>query len=107
MVQQTTRRAESPERWRAALYRAFAAGVEPLQVGHTDRWVVTSATRLATVYETDGVSCGCEAALAGDPICQHRAAVRFVLGRLGLDPEPAPSPRPLAKQYLHDRPHAA
>jgi hypothetical protein len=29
----------------------------------------------------------CEAAVAGDPVCMHRAAVRFVLGWLTL-PEP-------------------
>ena len=104
--QQTTRRPESPARWTAALARAIAAGVEPLQVAGTGEWVVTSATRLMTVYETDGDSCTCEAAAAGDAVCMHRAAVRFVLGRLGLDPDPAPAPtvRPLARQYVY---HAA
>lgn len=91
MITQTaprTRRVESPARWQAALERAIAAGIEPLQIAGTGEWVVTSATRLTTVYRTDGMTCECEAAFAGDPVCQHRAAVRFVLGRLAPTPEP-------------------
>ena len=84
------RRTESPERWRAALERAIQNGIEPLQIAGTGEWVVTSATRLGTVYRSDGTACECEAALALDPICQHRAAVRFVRGLLAPDPEPEP-----------------
>ena len=90
MVTQTaprTPRVETPARWRAALERAIAAGIEPLQIAGTGEWVVTSATRLGTVYRTDGTRCECAAAQSGNPICQHRAAVRFVLG---WGPLPAP-----------------
>ena len=84
-----TCRAASPERWHVALERAIAQGVEPLQVAGTGEFVVTSATKLGTVYRCDGVRCECEAALlGGDEVCTHRAAVRFVLGTL---PEPEPT----------------
>jgi len=93
-VQAPARRttADTPARWERAIERAFANGVEPLQVAGTGEWVVTSASRVSTVYRTDGRRCECEAALAGDPVCQHRAAVRYVLGWLST-PEAAPSCR--------------
>ena len=107
MVQQfSSRRAASPERWQAALARAVEHGIEVLQVFGSARFVVTSATRLTTVHETDGDRCSCEAATAGDPVCCHRAVVRSILGTLDPDPEP-PTIRALAKQYVYVRPHAA
>ena len=84
------RRTATPERWQAAQERAIEQGVEPLQIAGTGEWVVTSATRGATVYRCDGVRCECESALlGGDEVCIHRAAVRYVLGTL---PEPDPAP---------------
>ena len=35
-----------------------------------------------TLHRTDGRRCSCEAALAGDAVCTHRAVARFVLGWL-------------------------
>ena len=86
-----TRRQATPERWQAALERAIEQGVEPLQIAGTGEWVCTSASKLNTVYRTDGVACECEAAFAGDPVCLHRAAVRYVLGTLPEPTAPAPA----------------
>jgi hypothetical protein len=71
---------ETPERWAKALARAFANGLEVFRVADTGELMVTSATKLDTLHRTDGRSCTCEAALAGDRVCQHRAVARFVLG---------------------------
>jgi hypothetical protein len=80
-------RRETPERWEKALARALANGLEVFQVSDTGERLVTSASRLDILHRTDGAACTCEAALAGDPVCQHRAVVRFVQGRLSCDPE--------------------
>jgi hypothetical protein len=76
-------RVESPARWQKALERAVANGLEVFTVHDTGERMVTSASRLDVLHRTDGRACTCEAALAGDPVCQHRAAVRFLLGWLG------------------------
>ncbi len=75
-------RPESPERWHRALARAMAAGLEVFRVADTGELMVTSASKLDTLHRTDGRRCSCEAALAGDAVCQHRAVARFVLGWL-------------------------
>jgi len=85
-------RTASPARWQKALTRATANGIEAFRIAGTGEFVVTSATKLDTVYRTDGDRCECEAALGCDPVCQHRAVVRFILGWL---PEPSP-PTPAA-----------
>jgi hypothetical protein len=87
MAEQTrTIRAESAERWLKALARAISSGVDPLTVAGSDAFVVESTSRPGVAYVIDatGTTCGCEAALAGDAICQHRAAVKFLLGELAL-----------------------
>lgn len=84
-TQVVRQRVESPARWWKALERAIVNGIEPLQIAGTGEWVVTSATKVGTVYRTAGRSCECEAALAGDPVCQHRAVVRFTLGWLTIE----------------------
>ena len=81
-VRPTRRQVDSLARWQAALQRALANGLEVFTVADTGERMVTSASRLDTLYRTDGRRCSCEAALSGDPICQHRAVVRFVLGWL-------------------------
>ena len=79
MLQVRERRATAA-RWRAALDRAVAPGLEVFVVADTGERLVTSASKLDTLHRTDGRSCPCEAALAGDPVCSHRAAVRCGLG---------------------------
>jgi hypothetical protein len=81
-------RTESAERWAQALERALANWLEVFQVADTGERMVTSASQLDTLHRTDGRDCTCAAAVAGDPICQHRAVVRFVSGWL---PEPSPA----------------
>ena len=102
----TRQRVAGPERWAKALERAVAAGVEPLQIAGSGEWVCTSASRLNVVYRTDGVACECEAAFAGDPVCCHRAAVRYALG-WWLSPDgwrkgPEPTPPAPATTVVYD-----
>ena len=84
-------RVESTARWQSALQRAIANGIEPLQIAGTGEWVATSASKIGTVYRTDGVNCECDAGLAGNPVCQHRAVVRFIRGHLVM-PDAAETP---------------
>ena len=86
-MQQRPARTESAARWEKALARALANGLEVFQVADTGERMVTSASQLDTLHRTDGRACTCAAGLAGDPVCQHRAVVRFVMGWL---PEPSP-----------------
>ena len=86
-VQQRQVRTESAARWEKALARALANRLEVFQVADTGERMVTSASQLDTLHRTDGRTCTCAAALAGDAVCQHRAVVRFVIGWL---PEPSP-----------------
>lgn len=82
-------RRESPERWQAAFDRAVHNALDVFIAADTGERFVTSASQFDTLHRTDGYRCTCEAALAGDPICQHRALVRFVMGWL---PEPPAAP---------------
>jgi hypothetical protein len=84
------RRIDSPERWQRALERAVRVALEVRQLQGSGQWIVTSASDPGAAYETDGQHCTCPAAmLGGDPVCMHRAAYRFITGRLRLDPEAA------------------
>jgi len=81
MNQTITRRAVTPERWARALDRALSNGLEIFTTPDGERFV-TSASRLDVIYRCDGEHCTCQAAVAGDAVCQHRAVVRFTLGTL-------------------------
>jgi hypothetical protein len=78
----TRPRVETLERWHKALVRAIDQGLEVFTVADTGERMVTSASKLDTLHRTDGRHCTCEAAVAGDPVCQHRAVVRSILGWL-------------------------
>lgn len=97
MALQTRRIApESPARWFAAFERSVAAAVDLFEVaGQPGLFAVTSVSCAGTVHLTDGVTCTCHAALAGDAVCLHRAAVRAALDTLPEGPEP-PAPAPVA-----------
>ena len=95
-MQQRPARTESAARWEKALARALANGLEVFQVADTGERMVTSASQLDTLHRTDGRSCTCAAGLAGDPVCQHRAVVRFVMGWLPEQSPPEGSPSPSA-----------
>lgn len=79
-VSRPTREA-TPDRWARALDRALHSGVEILTTQDGERFA-TSSSRLDTLYRVSPDSCDCPAAQAGDPICQHRAALRSILGIL-------------------------
>lgn len=92
MVQTVTRRPvrrATPERWRAALKRAMAAGVQSRQLAGSGAWVATSATDPLAAYVVSGQNCECRAAAEGDPVCLHRAAFWHAQGALELESEPA------------------
>lgn len=80
------RHADTPQRWEAALDRAKAGGVKVFDLA-PGRYAVTSAHDASRAYEvqTQPETCTCPAALGGDPVCLHRAAVRDHLRPL---PEP-------------------
>jgi len=87
-------RTDSAQRWQAALQRAIENGIEVFRIAGTGEYVVTSATKLDTVYRSDGISCECDAARSGDSICQHRAVVRYVTG--WIEELPLPTIVPVA-----------
>ena len=45
-----------------------------------------------TAYEVTPWECECHAGPHNDPVCKHRAALRFVLGALKVDRVPEPTP---------------
>lgn len=91
-----SRRHATPERWQAALKRAFAEGVQVRQLATSGVWIATSGTNPDAAYVTTGAECECPAGANGDPICKHRAAYWHMTGALDLDPEPEPLPPALA-----------
>lgn len=91
VTQVRPRRQATPERWQAALTRAIANGIRVYQESTTGLMLATSASKPGVIHATDGITCGCEAALANDPVCQHRAMFWHLAGVLDLDPEPTPA----------------
>jgi hypothetical protein len=86
----TRQRPNTYERWKKALRRAIDNGLEIFTVNDTGERFVISASKLDTLYRTDARISSCASGVAGDPVCQHRAVVRFTLGWQRL-PEPAPA----------------
>jgi hypothetical protein len=99
----TRHRVDTAERWQAALERAISQGLETFVAADTGDRFVTSASRLDLIHRSDGDRCSCPAALGGDPICQHRAVVRFVTGRLDPEPPTARCPTCYGARVLYDR----
>jgi hypothetical protein len=93
-MQTLNARQATTERWQRALHRVRFAGVEAKQLAGSSKWIVSSASRPGIAYQTDGISCDCEAAMLGcDPVCLDRAAYWYAQGALELDPEPGvPAP---------------
>jgi hypothetical protein len=90
-AQTVVSRRATPERWQAALQRAFDNNLRLYQVSGTGQHVVLSGSRIGVAYQTDGVECECESWLHGDPVCHHRALYWHAQGLLDLD-EPAEAP---------------
>ena len=80
-------RENSPRRWRAALKRVLAEGVEIRQLQGSGMWIATSASDPDTAYEVTPWSCECQAGQFQDPVCKHRAALLVKLGRLQQESE--------------------
>ena len=84
----------TPERWQAALRRAYDDSLDLFRVNDTGEWFATSASERTlsggTVYRVSRDACSCPAGAAGDPVCKHRALLLAELGYLDLDPDPAP-----------------
>lgn len=74
-------RQATTERWARALDRALHAGVEILTTQDGERFA-TSASHLDLLYRVTPETCECAAGQAGDPVCQHRAALRSIIGNL-------------------------
>ncbi len=98
----TRKRTATPDRWALALRRAHENGVACFQISDTGEWVATSTSKPGTVYRTDGISCGCPAGLANDPICTHRAAFWAVQGVICLAGSHDPAPVPPASDTVAD-----
>lgn len=71
----------TPERWARALDRALHAGIEIYTTPSGERFA-SSASHLDLIYPVTETECACQAGLSGDPVCQHRAALRSILGTL-------------------------
>jgi hypothetical protein len=82
MLTSFTRRRNTPARWRTALRRAVAEGVQVRQLAGSGMWVATSATNAETAYEVTPWECECHAGQFGDPVCKHRAVLLATLGRI-------------------------
>ena len=78
----TLRRANTPDRWQAALQRALLEGVQVRQLAGSGAWVATSSTDPGAAYEVTPWTCECQAGQYDDPVCKHRAALHLRLGRL-------------------------
>ncbi len=91
-------RVATPERWAAALARARANRLTLFVLGGDARfWAVSSSSKPGVAYTVSvvpgqPVNCICEAGRAGDPVCQHKAAVLDRLGMLPRPPAPAATP---------------
>ncbi len=91
----TRPRLDTPERWQAALRRARDRGVSVRQLAGSGAWIATSTTDPCVAYEVTTHTCASHAGQHDDPICLHRALLRYLLGWLEFDPEPVP-PTPAA-----------
>lgn len=85
----SSRRADTQERWLRALERAAHGGLQLRQLAGSGAWVATSERDDEAAYMVTEDDCECFAAEFGDPVCKHRAMLRYRLGHLPLD-------RPLA-----------
>ncbi len=90
----------TPARWRKALVRAIAEGVQVRQLAGSGAWIATSGQDAGVAYQvavSGGVAhgCDCPAGEHGDPVCKHRALWYHVAGLLDPEPEP-PAPASIA-----------
>ncbi len=73
-------RPDTPARWSAALDRARREGVSVRQLTASGAWIATSTSDPHAAYEVSVYRCTCKAAEFGDdPVCKHRAMLRYLL----------------------------
>src|SRR5690606_1785572 len=89
MVSRSTTKKNTMDRWHAALVRAIAEGVEVRQLAGCGGWIATSGSDPETAYEVTPWECECHAGQFVDPVCKHRAALLWKLGRLYFEPDPS------------------
>ena len=92
MATPTTKRGNTERRWREALRRAHAEGVQVRQLAGCGMWIATSAKDTVTAYEVTPWGCECHAGQFGDPVCKHRAVLLEVLGRLSVEESTSDTP---------------
>jgi hypothetical protein len=80
--------AETPQRWQTALDRALENALDVLIEPVSGEAFVESACKPGTLYAVTRTTCTCPAGVAGDPVCQHRAAYRCQMGELPLEAVP-------------------
>lgn len=80
-----SRRPSTPERWQQALIRARRGGLELRQLVGSGAWVATSERNQEAAYMVTEFECDCFAAEFGDPVCKHRAMLRYRLGHLPME----------------------
>lgn len=100
MVATAETRPNTYRRFEAACERATAKGIRVL--AYRDGRAIVSASNGRDAYMTDGHTCSCRAAIEGDPICLHRAALSMHLATIET-PEPTP-PAPAAPAVYRECP---
>jgi hypothetical protein len=84
-VHQRRVRIDSPDRWRQALVRARRGRLQLRQLVGSGAWVATSERDEEAAYMVTEYECDCFAAEFGDPVCKHRAMLRYRMGHLAFD----------------------
>jgi len=85
VIHQRRQRVDSLDRWRQALARARRGGLQLRQLVGSGAWVATSERDEEAAYMVTEFECDCFAAEFGDPVCKHRAMLRYRLGHLAFD----------------------
>lgn len=75
--------------------RAEHDGVDLRQLVGSGAWVATSASDVTAAFMVTEHTCECFAAEFSDPVCKHRAMLRYRLGHL---PMPVGQPPSLARR---------
>ncbi len=95
-------RPNTPIRWAAALDRARSKGIKLFHDVVDGHYYALSSDG-HTLYPVSAFSCACIAAVQGDPVCVHRAALRSHLTQLdAITEQLVDEPTPTLPQHLAD-----
>lgn len=92
MAQATVSRKATAERWQSALNRAIVEALDVLIEPISGEAYVESSSRPGTLYQVSRETCTCAAAVAGDPVCKHRACYLAQIGELAIEAPAADCP---------------